>query len=134
MKIANQKISAERLVRDALEKAKHFADYNIFTSLDEEGALKKARAIDARIAKGEKVGRLAGVPFAVKDNFLTTGDETTASAHILNGFVAPFNATAIQKLEAEGAIPIGHTNMDAFAHGTSTENSYYGPTLNSHDK
>ena len=134
MKIANQKISAERLVRDALEKAKHFADYNIFTSLDEEGALKKARAIDARIAKGEKVGRLAGVPFAVKDNFLTTGDETTASAHILNGFVAPFNATIIQKLEAEGAIPIGHTNMDTFGHGSSTENSYYGPTLNPYNK
>ncbi len=134
MKIANKKVTAERLVRDALEKAKHFADYNIFTFLDEEGALARAREIDARIAKGEKVGRLAGVPYALKDNFLSPRGETTAAAHILEGFVSPVTATAIEKIEAEGAIMIGRANMDAFAHGTSTENSYFGPTLNSHDR
>ena len=83
MKTANKKVTAERLVKDALKKAKHFADYNIFTFLNEEGALKKAREIDARIARGEKVGKLAGVPYALKDNFLSPEGETTASAHIL---------------------------------------------------
>ncbi len=134
MKTANKKVTAERLVRDALTKAKHFADYNIFTFLDEEGALERAREIDRRIAAGEKVGRLAGVPYALKDNFLSPRGETTASAHILEGFTSPITATAVEKLEAEGAIMIGRTNMDAFAHGSSTENSYFGPTLNSHDR
>ena len=133
MKIANKTVKAERLVKDALEKAKHFADYNIFTFLNEEGALKKAREIDAKIARGEKVGRLAGVPYALKDNFLSPEGETTASAHILQGFVSPVTATSVAKLEAEGAIMIGRTNMDAFAHGSSTENSYFGPTHNAVD-
>ena len=134
MKIANKKVTAERLVKDALAKAKHFEDYHIFTFIDEEGALKRAREIDKRIAAGEKVGRLAGVPYALKDNFLSTRGETTASAHILEGFTAPVTATSVARLEAEGAIMIGRTNLDAFAHGSSTENSYYGPTLNSHDR
>ncbi|MBR3143919.1 Asp-tRNA(Asn)/Glu-tRNA(Gln) amidotransferase subunit GatA [Candidatus Saccharibacteria bacterium] len=133
MKTANKNITAERLVRDALEKAKHFADYNIFTYLNEEGAIKKAREIDAKIARGESVGRLAGVPYALKDNFLSPEGETTASAHILQGFVSPVTATSVAKLEAEGAIMIGRTNLDAFAHGSSTENSYFGPTHNSSD-
>ncbi|MBR3329054.1 Asp-tRNA(Asn)/Glu-tRNA(Gln) amidotransferase subunit GatA [Candidatus Saccharibacteria bacterium] len=134
MKIANKTVTAERLVKDALEKAKHFADYNIFTFLNEEGALKKAREIDKQIAKGKKVGRLAGVPYALKDNFLSPDGETTASAHILEGFESPITATAVKKLEEEGAIMIGRTNLDAFAHGSSTENSYFGPTLNAFDK
>lgn len=134
MKIANKTVTATRLVKDALDKAHEFEDYNIFTFLDEEGALKKAAEIDAKIAAGEKVGKLAGVPFAIKDNFLAPFGDTTASAHILQGFNSPITATAVAKLEAEGAIPIGRTNLDAFAHGSSTENSYFGPTLNSHDR
>ena len=134
MKTANKKVTAERLVRDALEKAKHFSDYNIFTFINEEGAILRAREIDAKIANGEKVGRLAGVPYALKDNFLSPDGETTASAHILGGFTSPVTATAVEKLEAEGAIMIGRTNLDAFAHGSSTENSYYGPTLNAFDR
>ena len=133
MKIANKKVTAERLVRDALEKAKHFADYNIFTFLNEEGALEKAREIDAKIARGEEVGRLAGVPYALKDNFLSPEGQTAAASHILEGFVSPVTATAVEKLEAEGAIMVGRTNMDAFAHGSSTENSYFGPTHNAKD-
>ena len=134
MKTANKTVSAERLVKDALEKAKFFADYHIFNFLNEEGALKKAREIDAKIKKGEKVGRLAGVPYALKDNFLSPEGETTASAHILQGFKSPITATAVAKLEAEGAIMIGRANLDAFAHGSSTENSYFGPTSNAFDK
>ncbi len=133
MKTANKTVTAERLVRDALEKAEHFREYNIFTYLDKTGAIQKAREIDARIARGEKVGRLAGVPYALKDNFLSPEGETTASAHILEGFTSPVTATVVERLEAEGAIMIGRTNLDAFAHGSSTENSYYGPTLNAYD-
>ncbi len=134
MKTANKTVTATRLVKDALSKAKHFADYNIFTFIDEEGALKKAAEIDEKIKRGEKVGRLAGVPYALKDNFLSPSGDTTASAHILEGCASPVTATAVEKLEAEGAIMIGRTNLDAFAHGSSTENSYFGPTLNAHDK
>ena len=133
MKIADKNISAEKLVREALDKAKKYSEYNIFTFLNEENAIKKAREIDERIARGEEVGRLAGVPYALKDNFLSPDGQTTASAHILEGFVSPVTATAVKKLEDEGAVMIGRTNMDAFAHGSSTENSYYGPTSNAHD-
>lgn len=134
MKVANKTVTATRLVKDALTKAKALSEYHIFTFLNEEGALKKAAEIDARIARGEEVGRLAGVPYALKDNFMSPEGETTASAHILEGTVSPITATAVEKLEAEGAIMIGRTNLDAFAHGSSTENSYFGPTSNAYDK
>lgn len=134
MKIANKTVTATQLVKDALAKAKHFEDYNIFTFLNEEGALKKAAEIDKRIANGEKVGKLAGVPYALKDNFLSKEGSTTASSKILEPFKSPITATTVKKLEDEDAIMIGRTNMDSFAHGSSTENSYFGPTLNSADK
>lgn len=133
MRIASKKVSAVSLVKEALEKAKKFADYHIFISMNEEAALKQAAEIDAKIARGEKVGKLAGVPFALKDNYLSPDGETTAGAHILEGLKSPITATVVEKLKAEGAIVIGRTNLDAFAHGSSTENSYFGPTLNSAD-
>lgn len=134
MKIANKTVTATRLVKDALLKAKQLEEYNVFTFLNEDGALRKAAEIDAKIQKGEPVGRLAGVPYALKDNFLSPDGDTTASAHILEGCNAPITATTVKKLEDEGAIMIGRTNLDAFAHGSSTENSYFGPTLNAYDK
>lgn len=134
MKVANKTITAVQLVTDALKKAEQYADYNIFTFLNKEGALEEAKIIDKKIANGEYVGKLAGVPFAIKDNYLSPEGDTTASAHILEGFCSPVVATVVEKLKAEGAIVIGRTNLDAFAHGTSTENSYYGPTLNAYDK
>lgn len=134
MKTANKEITAVSLVQAALEKAHKFQKtHHIFNFLNDVEALKKAAEIDARIKKGENVGRLAGVPYALKDNFLSPEGETTASAHILQGFTSPITATAVEKLEAEGAIMIGRTNLDAFAHGSSTENSYFGPTKNSRD-
>ena len=92
----------------------------------------RARAC-RRSRKGEITGKLAGVPFIAKDNFLTFGGTTTAASKILETFEAPLQATAIEKLEAEGAICIGKANLDAFAHGGSTENSAYGPTKNAVD-
>lgn len=133
MKIADKTTSAVSLVKAALEKAKRCEKYNIFVSLNEENALKRAAEIDEKIAKGEPVGRLAGVPYALKDNFLSKSGITTASSHILEPFKSPLDSTTVKKLEAEGAILIGRTNMDSFAHGSSTENSYFGPTLNAKD-
>ena len=133
MRTANQTVTATRLVKDALAKAKALADYHVFISLNEEAALRRAAEIDARLARGEKVGRLAGAPYALKDNFLSPDGHTTAASKILEPFASPVTATAVQKLEAEGAIMIGRTNLDAFAHGSSTENSYFGPTKNAAD-
>ena len=134
MKIADKNNSAVRLVRDALAKAKEFEEYHCFVSMNEENALSKAEEIDRRIQAGEEVGRLAGVPYALKVNYSSHDEATTAGARMLENYRSPITATAVSKLEAEGAIMIGRTNMDAFAQGSSTENSYFGPTLNSHDK
>ena len=133
MKIADKNTKAVDLVREALEKAKKYEEYHCFISMNESHALERAREIDEKIAKGEKVGRLAGVPYALKDNYLSREGVTTAAARMLDNFPSPITATAVAKLEAEGAIMIGRTNLDAYAHGSSTENSYFGPTLNSHD-
>ena len=134
MKTADRETTAVSLVQAALDKAERYSEYNIFTEICQEEALKKAAEIDERIARGENVGRLAGVPYALKDNFLSKTGHTSASSQILAPFKSPVNATAVEKLEKEGAIMIGRTNMDSFAHGSSTENSFFGPTLNSADK
>ena len=133
MKIADKNTTAVSLVKEAFEKAKKYEDKHIFISLNEENALKKAEEIDAKITKGEKVGRLAGVPYVLKDNFLSKEGNTTASSLMLEPFHSPIDSTTVKKLEAEGAIMIGRANMDSFAHGSSTENSYFGPTKNSKD-
>lgn len=109
-----------------IEKAKSF---NAVLEINEH-ALDRAR----QLKKHPNKGRLYGVPFIAKDNFLTHGTHTTAASNILKPFTAPFQSTAIEKLEAEGAIMIAKANLDAFAHGSSTENSDFGPTKNPHDK
>ena len=133
MKIADLHTSAVSLVKEALEKAKKYASHNIFISLNEDEALKKAAEIDQKIQNGESVGRLAGVPYALKDNFLSKQGNTTAASKILSNLRSPIDSTTVAKLEAEGAIMIGRTNLDAFAHGSSTENSFFGPTHNAKD-
>ena len=122
--------SATQNVKDAIKKAKEAKDYNTLISLTEERALERAKLVD----EGKITGVLAGVPFIIKDNFLAFGSDTTAGSHILEGFVAPYQATAVEKLEAEGAIAIGKANLDSFAHGGSTENSAFGVTKNAYDK
>ena len=133
MKIADKNTKAVDLVRDALDRAKKIEEYHCFISMNEARALERARAIDEKIAKGEKVGRLAGVPYALKDNYLSREGETTAAARMLEHFQSPITATAVKRLEDEGAIMIGRANLDAYAHGGSTENSYFGPTHNAYD-
>lgn len=126
--------SAREQVELALERARGSEAYHALLSLTEERALKRADEIDTRMQAGEMVGRLAGVPFVVKDNFLAFGAPTTAASRMLENFNAPLQSTAVEKLEAEGAICIGKANLDAFAHGGSTENSAFGPTKNAVDQ
>lgn len=127
------RVTAEELVEAALTRLEEKKSYNTTLSTARARALERARAVDADRAAGKKTGRLAGVPFIAKDNFLTFGTTTTAAAKILENFEAPYQSSAIEKLEAEGAIMIAKANLDAFAHGSSTENSYYGPSKNAVD-
>lgn len=122
--------SARAVVENSIKLARENEQYHAILNLTEERALKLADEVDA----GKIAGKLAGVPFLVKDNFLAFGAPTTAASKMLEKFDAPLQATAVEKLEAEGAICIGKTNLDAFAHGGSTENSAYGPTKNAYDQ
>jgi len=122
-------LSARQAVEAAIKRAREVDQYNAVLSLVEERALERADMVD----RGEITGRLAGVPFIAKDNFLSFGGPTTAASKMLADFEAPLQATAIDRLEQEGAILIGKANLDAFAHGGSTENSAYGPTKNAVD-
>jgi aspartyl-tRNA(Asn)/glutamyl-tRNA(Gln) amidotransferase subunit A len=125
--------TARQQVEAALKKAAESEGYHALLSLTSERALERADDVDARVAAGEELGELAGVPFVVKDNFLAFGAPTTAASKMLENFDAPLQATAVEKLEAAGAICIGKANLDAFAHGGSTENSAFGPTKNAHN-
>lgn len=121
--------SARQNVEEAIDSAKRHEDYHALLHLTTERAFERAKMID----DGQVTGRLAGVPFVAKDNYLTFDGPTTAASRILENFEAPLQATVIERLEAEGAICIGKTNLDSFAHGSSTENSAFGPTKNAVD-
>jgi aspartyl-tRNA(Asn)/glutamyl-tRNA(Gln) amidotransferase subunit A len=108
-------------------------ELNVFVHVDEEGALARARSVDEQVARGENPGPLAGVPLALKDNLCQAGELTTAGSRILEGWRPPYSATVVKRILDAGAVPMGKTNMDEFAMGSSTENSYYGPTRNPRD-
>lgn len=126
--------SAVSNVEKSLKIIEDKKEYNAIIATLADSARQRAKDIDQKVAAGQNVGRLAGVLFIAKDNFLVFGAETTAASNILKGFNAPYQATVIEKLEAEGAICVAKANLDAFAHGSSTENSDFGVTLNPHDK
>ena len=128
------KVLATDLVHESLSRIDEAKEYDAIISLTKERALERAKMIDEGVKAGKNMGRLAGVPFIAKDNFLTFGGETTAASNILKGFHAPYQASAIVKLESEGAICVAKANLDAFAHGASTENSDFMTTKNPHDK
>lgn len=133
-KVQKGEISAVSLVEQSLASIADKASFHSIVATIEERAKARAADIDRRIAAGENVGRLAGVPFIAKDNFLVFGAETTAASNMLRGFNAPYQSTAINRLEAEGAICVAKANLDAFAHGSSTENSDFFTTKNPHDE
>lgn len=123
--------SARSLVeRSLMAIAERDKDVQSIIATLETAAYARADEIDARVARGDVVGPLAGVPFIAKDNFLVFGAETTAASNILRGFTAPYQSTAIERLEAAGAICVAKANLDAFAHGSSTENSDFFTTKN----
>ena len=101
-----------------------------YVTLDEEGAMKRAKEVQAQIEAGTLTGPLAGVPAAIKDNMCTKGMRTTCSSKILENFVPTYTAEAVLNLEKAGAVILGKTNMDEFAMGSTTETSYYGVTRN----
>ncbi|MEN8041016.1 MAG: Asp-tRNA(Asn)/Glu-tRNA(Gln) amidotransferase subunit GatA [Actinomycetota bacterium] len=109
------------------------AHLHAYLTLDHEGARQAATAADEAFAKGEDNGPLQGIPVALKDNMCTIGVETTASSKILDGWKPPYDATAVARLKAAGAVITGKTNLDEFAMGSSTENSAYGATRNPWD-
>ena len=101
-----------------------------YVTLDEEGAMKRAKEVQAQIEAGTLTGPLAGVPAAIKDNMCTKGMRTTCSSKILENFVPTYTAEAVLNLEKAGAVILGKTNMDEFAMGSTTETSAYGVTRN----
>jgi aspartyl-tRNA(Asn)/glutamyl-tRNA(Gln) amidotransferase subunit A len=128
-KVRSGQMKAVDNVRQALDAMAEKTDYDAIISTLEDRALARAAEID-----NAPKGRLAGVPFIAKDNFLTFGGKTTAASNILRPFEAPYQSTAIEKLEAEGAICVAKANLDAFAHGSSTENSDWFVTKHPKDK
>ena len=110
--------------------ARRNEELNVFVHVDEAGARAAADAIDEKRSRGEALGPLAGVPIALKDNLCQVGVPTTCSSRILEGWRPPYNATVVDRLLAAGAVPVGKTNLDEFAMGSSTENSAFGPTRN----
>ena len=132
--VRERKVSAADQVEKSLQTiAEKQDEFKAIIATTAERARGRAKTIDSDIAAGKDVGRLAGVPFIAKDNFLVFGAETTAASNILKGFSAPYQATVIEKLEAEGAICVAKANLDAFGHGASTENSDFFTTKNPHD-
>lgn len=131
--VNNGKTKAVDNVKAALTAIADNESFKAVISLTDSRALNRAAEIDKTVSAGKSAGRLAGVPFIAKDNFLTFGGKTTAASNILKPFEAPYQATAIERLEAEGAICVAKSNLDAFAHGSSTENSDFFVTKNPHD-
>ncbi len=129
--VRSGKVSAVELAKQHLELAKtRGKELNAFITVTEEYALKRAAEIDAMVAEGKDPGPLAGVPCTVKDVIMTKDIRTTASSQLLRDFVAPYSATAVERIEAAGAVMIGKTNCDPFAYGGSGENSGFGPAKN----
>ncbi len=132
-KVQSGQLKARTLVEQSLKTIREKSEYNAIIATIEERALERADYIDAEVQSGNTVGALAGVPFIAKDNFLVFGADATAASNILRGFEPPYQATAIERLEAAGAICVAKANLDAFAHGASTENSDFFVTKNPHD-
>lgn len=132
--LINKERSAVEITQEALDRiAQLEPKLKSFLCVTADRALEQARQVDAKIAAGEEIGMLAGIPIAIKDNMCTEGIRTTCGSKILENFIPPYESTVTQKLAAAGAVLVGKTNLDEFAMGSSTENSAYQLTANPWD-
>ena len=130
-RVRRGEIAATALAEESLRAIRaRNEELNVFLHVDEDGALATAARVDDAVARGEDPGRLAGVPIALKDNLCQVGIPTTCSSRILEGWRPPYSATVVERLLDAGAVPMGKTNLDEFAMGSSTETSAFGPTRN----
>ncbi len=110
--------------------AKNEENIGAYITLTEDVALESAKKVDEKIASGEEIAPLAGLPCAIKDNMVTRGIKTTCASKMLEDFIPPYDATVVEKLKNQDMVMLGKANMDEFAMGSSTENSYFHPTKN----
>ncbi len=129
--LIKKEFSAVELTNFYLKKIKkENKKFNAFLTITEKIAMDQARKVDKKLADGEKIGSIEGIPIAIKDNILVKDYKTTAGSKILENYTAPYNATVIEGLKKSGTVILGKTNLDEFAMGSSTENSAFGPTKN----
>ena len=129
-----KKFSAAELAKACLDRVKEVnGDLNAFLTVTEDVALAAAKEVDEKIAKGEGIGILEGIPGGIKDLLNTKGVKTTVCSPGLKNFVPPYDATAVQRLKEAGIVMLGKTNLDEFACGASTEHSCFGYTKNPWD-
>ncbi len=128
-KLVNKAISCTALVQEKLDALKTNTN-NTVNNLLENIALERAAKVDAKIANDETIGLLEGIPFGIKDVYMLQGTLATASSKLLKNYKSAYTATAIQKLLDAGAIPIVKENCDSFGHGSSSENTIFGPVKN----
>ncbi|MDM9379521.1 Asp-tRNA(Asn)/Glu-tRNA(Gln) amidotransferase subunit GatA [Chlorogloeopsis sp. ULAP01] len=132
--LVNKERSAVEITQEALERIQALEpQLHSFLCVTAQRALEQARAVDAKIAAGEEIGALAGIPIGIKDNICTKGIPTTCASRILENFVPPYESTVTQKLLEADAVMVGKTNLDEFAMGGSTETSAFGMTGNPWD-
>lgn len=133
-KLINHEITSVQLTEEYFQRiAEKDKDLNAYLTLTKELALEQAKKVDEKIARGEEIGMLEGIPGAVKDIILVKDARATGGSKILDNYIAPYDATVIARLKESGAVLLGKTNCDEFAMGSSNENSAYGPTKNPHD-
>lgn len=132
--LINHEKTCVEIAQEYLDKIKETnGELNSFLTICEKEAIEQAKKVDEKIARGEEIGELEGMPIAIKDNILVEGARATAGSRILENYIAPYNATVIARLKKAGAIIIGKTNCDSFGHGGANENSDYGPVRNPWD-
>ncbi len=123
-------ITSVELTQHYIDRIKtHNDTINAFITLTEESAIEQARAADIQL-QNKTAGKLTGIPLAHKDIFCTEGIRTSCASKMLDNFIAPYNATVVEKLNQAGMVTLGKTNMDEFAMGSSNETSFYGPVKN----
>ncbi|MBO7508423.1 MAG: Asp-tRNA(Asn)/Glu-tRNA(Gln) amidotransferase subunit GatA, partial [Clostridia bacterium] len=129
-KIHNKEVSSEEITKQIIENIKKTENLNALNSYNFDEAIERAKEVDQKIANGEDLPVLAGVPIVIKDNINIKGQKTTCSSKMLENYVSVYDATVIEKLKSQYAIFVGKANMDEFAMGSSNENSAFGPVLN----